>query len=152
MTDTGSPRTAVDTTRVAYSSEPEPTAWTGWIVLASAMMFLLGSLTAIQGLVAILDDDYYAVGSDGLVIAVDYTVWGWTHLLLGMLILACGAGLLAGNLAARTVTVVLVGLSAIVNLLFIAAHPLWGVIAIAVDVLVIYAVTVHGRELHTSSI
>ena len=41
-------------------------------------------------------------------------------------------------------------LSAIVNLAFIAAYPVWGVIIIALDVLVIYALAVHGREMKTA--
>ena len=64
-----------------------------------------------------------------------------------MLILLCGAGVLVGNLAARTVAVILAGLSAIANLLFIEAYPVWSIIVITVDILVIYALTVHGREL-----
>ncbi len=152
MTDTGSSRPTVDTTRVAYSTEPEPTGWTGWIVFASFMMFLIGAFQVVQGLVAILNDDYYAVTEGGLVVNFDFTVWGWVHLLLGVLLIASGAGVLAGNLAARIVGVLLAGLSAIANLLFIEAAPVWSIVMITVDVLVIYALTVHGRELHTSSI
>jgi hypothetical protein len=65
---------------------------------------------------------------------------------------AAGAGLLAGNTAARILAVALAGLSAILNLAFIEATPVWSVIVIAIDVLVIYAVTVHGRELRPSSV
>jgi len=111
------------------------------------MMVLLGILQVIEGFVAIFDDGYYRVAPSGLVVSIDYTAWGWTHLLLGLLIVAGGVGLLSGNVAARTVAVVLAALSSILNLLFMAAHPVWSIIIIAVDVLVIYAVTVHGREL-----
>jgi hypothetical protein len=152
MTDTGSTRPAVDTTAVAYSSEPGPTGWTGWIVFASFMMFMLGTFQVIQGLVAIFDDGFYAVTEKGLLVNVDYTAWGWVHLLLGLLIVAAGAGLLAGNMAARILAVALAGLSAILNLAFIEAKPIWSIIVIALDVVVIYSVTVHGRELHTSSL
>jgi hypothetical protein len=151
MTDIGSSRRAADTPRAAYDSEPAPTAWTGWIAFASFMMILLGSLQVIQGLVALFDDGYYRVTEGGLVVNIDYNAWGWTHLLLGVLLILCGVGVLAGNLAARTVAVVLAGLSAIVNLLFIPAYPVWSVIAITIDVLVIYAVTVHGREMRGST-
>jgi hypothetical protein len=151
MSDIGSTRPAVDTTAVAYSSEPEPSGWTGWIVFASFMMFMIGTFQVVQGLVAIFDDGYYAVTENGLLVNVDYTAWGWVHLLLGLLIIAAGTGLLAGNMAARIVAVALAGLSAVLNLAFIEAKPVWSVIVIALDVLVIYAVTVHGRELRTSS-
>jgi hypothetical protein len=82
---------------------------------------------------------------------VDYNVWGTVHLLLGVLLLVSGVGVLAGNLAARVVAVILAGLSALANLIFIEAYPIWSIIIITVDVLVIYALTVHGRELHEST-
>jgi len=152
MSDTGSTRPAVDTTAVAYSSEPDPSGWTGWILFASFMMFMLGAFQVIQGLVGIFDDGYYAVTANGRLLNIDYTVWGWVHLLLGLLIVAAGVALLAGNMAARILAVALAGLSAIVNLVFIEATPIWSVIVIALDVLVIYSVTVHGRELRGSSL
>ena len=147
MSETRSSRPAGDTSRVDQDSGPAPTGWTGWIVFASVMMLLLGSFQAIEGFVAIFDDGYYRVTQSGLVVNVDYTTWGWTHLLLGVLIIVSALGVLAGNLAARTFAVVLAGLRAIANLLFIEAYPVWSVIVITVDVLVIYALTVHGREM-----
>jgi hypothetical protein len=148
MTDLGPSRPAVD--RDAYDASPPPTAWTGWVVFASAMMFLLGCFQAVQGLVAIFDDGFYHVTEGGLVVDVDYTAWGWTHLLLGALIIISGVGVLTGNLAARTVGVVLAGLSALVNLAFVEAYPVWSIMIITLDVLVIYALVVHGRELRSS--
>ena len=148
MTDLGPSRSAVD--RDAYDASPPPTAWTGWVVFASAMMFLLGCFQAVQGLVAIFDDGFYHVTEGGLVVDVDYTAWGWTHLLIGVLLVLSGAGVLVGNVAARAVGVLLAGLSALVNLAFIEAYPIWSVIVITVDVLVIYALTVHGGELRDS--
>lgn len=35
----------------------------------------------------------------------------------------------------------------IINLAFIAAYPVWGILIIALDVVVIYALAVHGREM-----
>jgi hypothetical protein len=150
MTDLGSSRPAVDTSGAAYDESPPPTAWTGWVVFASAMMLLLGSFQIVQGVVAIFDDGFYHVTEGGLVIDVDYTAWGWTHLLLGVLIVVCGLGVLTGNIVARTVGVLLAGLSALVNLAFIEAYPIWSILVIAIDVLVIFALTVHGRELRSS--
>ena len=152
MTDLGSSRPDVDTSRVAYGNSPDPTGWTGWVVFAAFMMIMLGSFQAIEGLVAIFKDDFYHVRPSGLVISVDYSAWGWVHLLLGALIVLAGVGILAGNVLARTVGVILAGLSALLNLAFIEAYPIWSVIIIAIDVLVIYALTVHGRELRDSDV
>jgi hypothetical protein len=123
------------------------TAWAGWIVFAAAMMMLLGVLHAIAGLVAIFKDEYYVVGSGGLVLSVDYTTWGWIHLLGGGIMAAAGLGLLVGQMWARVVAVLLAMVSAIVNVLFLAAYPLWSLIMITLALLVVWAVIVHGSEM-----
>jgi uncharacterized membrane protein len=131
----------------AASTRPEMTRWAGWVVFAAIMMILLGAFQAIEGLVAIFDKGYYLVGPEGLVVNVDYTAWGWVHLILGVAAVAAGFGLIAGNMAARVVGVVVAVLSAILNLAFLAAYPVWSTIVITLDVIVIYAIVVHGREL-----
>jgi len=147
MTDLGSSRPDVDTSHVVPGPNSGPTAWTGWVLFAAFMMLLNGFIQMLEGLMALINDDYYHVTADGLALAVNYTTWGWVHLLLGAAIFVSGMGVLAGNLAARIVGAVLAAFNAIVALLFIEAAPVWGIIVIVVDVLVIYALTVHGREL-----
>ena len=147
MTDTRASRSGSNSPDGTWDSAPEQTGWVGWIAFSASMMMLLGGFQAIQGLVAIFDNGYYAVTEKGLVIDVDFTVWGWVHLLLGVLIAVSGVGILSGNMGARIVGVLFAGLSAILNLLFIEAYPVWSIIVITVDVLVIFALTVHGREM-----
>jgi hypothetical protein len=126
---------------------PEPTGWTGWVLFGSMMMILLGSFQAIAGLVALFDDGYYLVGQNGLVIDVDYTAWGWVHLIVGLVAVAAGFGLATGRMWARVLGIIVASLSAIVNFAFIAAYPFWSLTMITLDVLIIYAIAAHGREL-----
>ena len=118
--------------------------WRGWVVFASTMMALLGVFHAIAGLVAVFDDDYFLVTQNKLVISADFTVWGWVHLAIGALLVLTALSLLKGSTWARAVTIAVACLSAIVNVTFLSAYPLWGVIMITLDILVIYAVTAHG--------
>ena len=143
MTDT-SHRGTVETDNVYGDS---PSAWAGWVIFAGVMMIMLGSFQIIEGLVALFDDGFYAVASNGLVVNVDYNTWGWVHTIIGIVAIAAGLGLLAGNLAARIVGVGVAFLSALVNLAFISAYPIWSTIMIVIDVVVIFAIIVHGREL-----
>lgn len=130
-----------------YGSGPaEPTGWVGMIVFGGIMMVLLGFFQGIQGLIALFNDTYYLVTPNGLVLSFDYTVWGWIHLLLGIVALLAGFGVLAGQTWARVVGIILAVLSAIVNFVFFSAYPIWSTMIIVVDVLVIYALTAHGRE------
>jgi hypothetical protein len=149
MTDPGHLSTDAGSSRATHGEPavPEPTAWTGWIAFSGFMMILLGTFQAIEGLVAVFDDGFYRVRPDGLLVNVDYNVWGWVHLLLGVVVVLSGLGVLVGNLLARIVGVVLAVVSAVLNLAFISAYPVWSTIVIAVDVVVIYALTVHGREM-----
>ena len=126
---------------------PEPTGWTGWVVFGAMMMILLGSFQAIAGLVALFDDGYYLVSPNGLVVNVDYTTWGWVHLIVGLVALAAGFGLVRGAMWARVLGVAVAGISAIVNFAFLAAFPFWALTMITIDVLIIYAIVAHGREL-----
>jgi len=126
---------------------PEPTGWAGWVVFASMMMIMVGSFQAIIGLVALFDSGYYVVTANNLVVNVDYTGWGWTHLILGALAVAAGFGLIAGQMWARVVGIAMALVSAVVNLAFMAAYPWWSITVIALDILVIYAIAMHGREL-----
>jgi hypothetical protein len=125
---------------------PEPTGWVGFIEFAGVLMVLLGLFHALQGLVALFQDDYFLVGTKRLLTHANYTAWGWTHLLIGVLIVVTGVSLVVGRLWARVVGVVLAVGSALVNAAFLVAYPFWSAIMIALDVLVIWAVTVHGRE------
>jgi hypothetical protein len=142
MTDTSRRRSA-ETARY----DDEPTAWAGWVVFAGVMLIMLGTFQIIQGLVALFDDGFYLVNSNGLVVDVDYNTWGWVHTGIGLIAVLAGLGLLAGNMAARVVGIVIAFLSALVNLAFLSAYPVWSTIMITVDIIVIYAIIVHGREL-----
>lgn len=148
MTDTSRHRNDADApSSYAPDRTDNVTGWAGWVVFAGMMLILLGSFQAIMGFVALFDPGYYLVGPEGLVVNVDYTAWGWVHLLIGIIAVAAGVGLIAGNMLARIVGVVVALLSAITNLTFLAAYPVWSTIVIVIDVIVIYAIVVHGREL-----
>jgi hypothetical protein len=128
-----------------------PDPWSGWVIFSSTMMILLGCFQGIAGLVALFNKSYYLVSSSGLVVHVDYTVWGWVHLIVGVVALVAGFGLFTGATWARVLAIMVAGLSAIVNFGFIPAFPLWALTIIVVDILVIYAVAAHGREIPARS-
>jgi hypothetical protein len=151
MTDTSHRNEQTAAGRRPRTAEEPPTAWAGWVVFGGVMLIVLGLFQVIQGLVALVEDDYYLVSRDGLVVSVDYTTWGWTHLVLGIIAALTGVGLLAGNTAARVVGVVIAVVSALVNLAFMPAYPFWSILVITLDVIVIFAIVVHGRELKSDS-
>ena len=131
-----------------YGRQPDQatSAWESWVAFAGVMMVIIGCFNAIDGLVAITDSDYYAVGSDSLLIRVNYTAWGWVILVFGVVVALAGIGVMAGRLWARVVGVLLTALNILVNFAYLAAYPVWTTIVIALNVVVLYALVVHGGE------
>lgn len=129
--------------------DTEITGWAGWVAFAGIMLITLGGFQAVEGLVALFGDSLFLVGPEGLVVNVDHDAWGWTHLVLGIVAVAVGFGLIAGNVVARVAGTAIAMISAILNLGFISAYPVWSTIVITLDVIVIYAIVVHGRELRS---
>jgi hypothetical protein len=117
----------------------------GFILFAAIMMIMVGIWQALQGLIAIFENEFY-VATRYYLFEFDATVWGWIHLLLGLLVAFAGWGLLSGRPWARVVAVTLALLSAIANFLFIPYYPFWSLLIIAVDVFVIWALVAHGRD------
>jgi hypothetical protein len=123
-------------------------AWQGWAFFGAAVMILLGLFQALFGLVALFDQQYFTLRANKLLVVTSYTAWGWLHLVGGALALAAGLGIiLGGHTWARILGIVVAALSAVVNLGYLEASPVWSVLIIVLDVLVIYALTVHGREI-----
>jgi hypothetical protein len=127
----------------------QPSGWAGLAVFGGLMLILVGTFQMVAGLVGIFSDSYWQVPSEELLMPLDYTGWAVAHLSLGVLALAAGVGIAAGRTWARRAGIVLAALSSLVNLLFLAAHPTWSTLIIVFDVLVIYALAVHGDEVRT---
>ena len=137
-----------DAARAFSGVQPTATSgWVGWIAFAGVVMIILGTFHLFEGLVAIFKDTIYLVGKSGLVVSIDYSVWGWVHLITGAILIAAGLGVLRGQLWARALGVFMALLSAVVNFGFLPAYPVWSALMIAVDLIVIWALTVHGDEL-----
>jgi len=130
-----------ETTESNYSS------WAvGWAGFAGVMLIMIGIFDTIQGLVALFNDEFYVVTQEW-VFEFDITAWGWIQLILGVILIASGIGIFSGNVAARTVGVVMAGLAAIVNFAWLPYYPVWSIIVIAICIAIIWALTAHGRDI-----
>ena len=123
--------------------------WSGWAGFAGLVLIMIGTVNVIEGLVALFDDQQYVVTKAGLV-ALDFTTWGWLLLAWGALLTLAGLGLLARSGWARWFTIVLVIVNLIGQFGFHAAQPLWTVTVIAMEVLVLYALTVRWSDVEAT--
>jgi hypothetical protein len=116
------------------------------IATAGVLMVLAGILHVIQGVVALTSDTFFVVGRD-YVFTFDVTRWGWIHLVAGVIVGFAGIALFRAATWARTVAVVVASLSVVTSFMAIPLYPVWSLTVIAFDVLVIWAVTAHGRAI-----
>jgi hypothetical protein len=122
------------------------TSWAAGVVLfAGFMMIMVGIWQALEGLIAIFENEFY-VATRNYLFQFDATTWGWIHLIVGAIVALAGFGLLSGQTWARVVAITVAVLSAIANFLWLPYYPFWSMLIIAVDVLVIWALVAHGRE------
>jgi len=135
-----------------YMEETEVTGWVGWIVFAGTMMMLLGIFHMFEGLIALFRNTFIGFPTTGLTIQVTYNQWGWLQLIAGALVFAAGLGLFTGRMWARTLGVILVGISAMVNFAWATSFPIWSLTLLVIDFLVIYALIVHGSEMKANRV
>ena len=118
----------------------------GFIVFAVIMMIMTGVFQALAGLVAIFDNALY-VAADSYPFRLSTPTWGWIDLIVGVLVASAGWAVFSGRMWGRVVGIILATLSAVANFLFIPYYPFWAILIIVLDVFVIWALAVHGREM-----
>ena len=118
----------------------------GFTMFAAIMMILIGSFHIIAGLAGVFEDEFFAVTPEWI-FQFDTTTWGWIHLLAGIVVILAGFGLFSGAVWARTVGVIVAAVSAVANFAWMPYSPVWSITIIAIDVFVIWALTVHGRDI-----
>lgn len=116
----------------------------GWILFASIMMVVVGTMGAINGLIALINDEIYVVGSERI-IAFDFTTWGWIHLILGIIVVLAAFALLQGAMWARILAAVLAGMSIISQVGTIEAYPFWSIAMIGISIGIIFSVCTMGK-------
>jgi hypothetical protein len=137
--------TATPGTRRAAPENHSSTA-VGLTVTAAVLMILTGVLQAIEGFVALANDTFYVVGAE-YVFELDVTVWGWIHLVLGIVAAFAGVALLQGATWARVVAVLMACGSIVAHFMWLPYYPVWSLILITFNAFVIWAVTAHGRDI-----
>jgi hypothetical protein len=122
-----------------------PAPMSAWLRFAAIVVITTGVFNAIEGLVGLLDSDFYPVHPNDLLL-LDLTGWGWVHVAIGCVVAFTGVALFAGAAWARPLTIVFAVINAVTQMMFIAVYPLWSLIVIALCFLVVWAVVVHGDD------
>lgn len=117
----------------------------GWIAFAAILLFINGCFTGFWGLAAVLNDEVVTVGGGAGVVIWDVTLWGWATIVLAVLMILTSIGLFTGNSAARWLAIVFATINALVQFAIVTAFPLWAILVIVVDLVIIYHLVGHWR-------
>jgi len=138
------PETQMRATPTATTSTGTP--WSGWLAFAAILLAVVGSVNIVQGLAALLDEGYFVARTNNQLLIADFATWGWVLLIWGTLQLASGLGVGVGQGWARYTAIAVVSVSVLIQIAFLAAYPIWSTIIIALDVIVLYALTARWSE------
>ncbi len=122
-------------------------AWAGWVAFAGMLMMIIGGIDVVQGLIAVIRDQYYVQGKNGTLV-VDVSQWGWIMMIWGAVLAFVGYGLLSGASWARWIAILGIGLNFLAVLSFdgSASFSLWSLIAVSLNVIVLYALIVRWDD------
>ncbi|MFG2528745.1 hypothetical protein [Streptomyces sp. NPDC048516] len=122
----------------------------GWTAFAAVLMIFGGAMAFLEGISAIAHDQLF-VTTRNYVFSFSLTGWGWIHLILGIIILLAGVSLLAtGAMWARVIGVILAGLGALANFLWIPHYPFWAIVLVAINIFIIWALCTDNHH-HTAA-
>jgi hypothetical protein len=129
-------------------SDTQRTGWAGWAVFAGIVLIIAGAFDALLGLTAILAPaEKFIAAGDAYLLLFNVVGWGWWHLIIGLALVLVGIFVLRGATWARVIAIILVAINAISQLALLGVQPWWSLAVLALDIVVIYALTVHGKEL-----
>jgi hypothetical protein len=107
-------------------------------IFAGSMLVMIGIFQAIEGLAAIINDDFFVVPGN-YTFNLDTTGWGWIHLILGIVVFLVGLAVFATRSWALILGMGIAILSAIANFFFIPYYPFWSILVIAIDVFIVWS-------------
>ncbi len=117
----------------------------GFAIFAGFLMILSGTFQIIQGLAAVFNDELFVVGPS-YIYQFDLTTWGWVHVIVGAIIALAGLAIFSGRAWGRIIGIIIALLSAIANFFYIPYYPIWSIIIITLDVIIIWALAGYTPE------
>jgi hypothetical protein len=117
----------------------------GRVVFAATLLLIVGTLNIIYGIGALDDANIFV--NDKRYILSDLNTMGWVLIILGVIQLAGGFSLMAGNTYGRVIAIIGGCLGAIGALLSIGGkYPWWSLAIFALCVYVVHGVMIYGDD------
>ena len=116
----------------------------GWLTFSGVVLTIGGVFATIDGLMAVYKSTFFT--QNGVYVFSDLNTWGWIIFGLGVAGIVSGLAVFTGREWARWLGIGVAGVSALGQLLFAQAYPLWSLMIMSLDFLVIYGLAVYGSR------
>ena len=118
---------------------------TGRVIFAATLLLIVGTLNIIYGIGALDGANIFV--NDQRFVLTDLNTLGWVLIILGVIQLAGGFSLIAGNTYGRVIGIIGGSLGAIGALLSIGgSYPWWSLAVFALCVYVVHGIFVYDGE------
>ena len=121
-----------------YDYAPRGSWSQGVSFVAGLLLGMAAAFEILQGVAAIAKDGMFASGVD-YVYKLNTSTWGWTHVVIGVLLTVVAIGMLAQKTWGHVTGLIVAGLSTIANFAFLPYYPVWSLTIIAINILIICA-------------
>ncbi|MFB7633204.1 hypothetical protein ACFC0M_20015 [Streptomyces sp. NPDC056149] len=118
----------------------------GDALFAGVALTVSGPLSILQGITGITRDRLFS--SFGYAYRFDLTAWGWIHLVIGVALFVVGVGILLDKAWARGAGIAVAGASLITQFMFVPYYPVWSIIVMAFDLLIVWSLS---RSFHPAA-
>ena len=115
----------------------------GWAGFVAVYLLIVGGIHLIWGVAALANDDYFR--EDGLLVS-SLTFWAWVSIVVGAIEVWGGVAVLGRRPSGQIIALLVAILGTFTSVFTLGAYPVWSLIALGVDLLIIWAVTVHAEE------
>jgi hypothetical protein len=114
----------------------------GWLAFASIMLIIAGIGNFIWGITAVARDELLI----NKLLFANLTFWGVVFMIAGAFLVVAGVAVISKAQWARWFGITFCALSILFYFLVIWAYPVWSVLVIAIDVLIIYGLAEYGES------
>jgi hypothetical protein len=115
----------------------------GWASFVGVYLLIVGGVHLIWGVAALADANNFR--EDGLIVS-SLSLWAWISIVVGAIEVIGGFLVLSRHEAGQIIALLVAILGTFTSVFTLGAYPVWSLIALGVDLLIIWAVTVHAEE------
>ena len=128
----------------SYDLEERSYEGAGWVLFAAIMLVMGGVLSIIWGIAAVSSSHFFLAEASYILSGLN--TWGWILIGFGILEVLAAVSVWRGGEFGRWFGIFAAGLGSLAAMMSIPAYPLWSVVLVAINVLVIYGLAAYGGK------